>query len=1275
MSKMRRYGLPIIIGLILSIAWFFSIDYNAKASQVTLPEEYFFVFNGQQKKAGTEYEMKSPEVLLNITAGEEWMPDATVSWVSSETGVVSLENTTYGSNFVKLVRKGPGYSTITAVISTGTSSYSLSCQVKVGLEFDSQKTGLITSTTTKERVLILENIDDEKQIYLKYLDYVPVDETETVSGAAISASLLSFTSDNEGVVTVDEETGKIKAVGSGSAEITVTTNTMSSNDRPMEITLRAVVKPTFRLAYDDASGTHHDIDSVGKENEVGPGIGVAQGVPSEFVIESNAMIGTNLKWEVRDLDGKKLSPDSDLINYTVSEISGNVTFTNVKAGTYKIYAFANEKFTTGTNAPYAYMMVVVPINIADRNLVMTVGDTYSVLENSNIPDVDIFNYYETDPNIASIDIETGEISANRKGQTTIQLTYKSVSNLYDNDVIVGTITLNITVIDGIALSLTNAHIYTSGTVLLQALVTDPTKEIRWFTSDDKIATVEGGLVTGLKPGIVTITAQQIINGVAKKATCRVTVQQSVETVTITPAEVTIPIDGLQTLHATITPKNLSGITLTWKSSNDNIVEILESTPLSATIRGVEGGHAVISAINQNNIVVGYTHVRIQQPVTSIVLSETNVTLDLAMKRVQLRATVYPENALNKTVHWRSTDESIARVDQNGLVTLLNPGSVSIIATSDDNPRLTATCNMTIEIPVVSVALDETEKTMYVGQSTRLTYLVLPSNASKNSVIWTSTNTSVATVDKTGKVTAKKPGTAVIILKTLDGGKSVYCTITVRQVATGIKFDVTELDLKTDEYYYIKAELSPKDSTDNDLLWESTDTKVAIVDAHGKVTAKEAGNALIMARTEAGAIAYAKVNVTLPVEGLLLNFSDKTIYVGDEFELKVSVSPSEASELGVTWESSNTRVATIDKNGVVEGLMGGTTVITAKTLDGGYSATCVVTVWEKVTSIQLDHSMYRLGVGKSFVINADVLSSSATNKKVTWESSNEKVATVNKNGKVTGVALGYAVITATAQDGSEVEASCEVEVVRQVTRLTLDKGYVSMFVGDNTELKATIKPSNATYNEAAWSSSDESVAVVDEDGVVLALKPGTATITAFAQDNSGKRAMTYVTVSNRIPSTGITVMDKKLVMVSGEDKVVRVTLSPVASTDGYSWSTDNVAVAQVDPKTGKITARATGTAMITVMTDSGKTATIEVTVVGLNFTELTLEQYTTYNYALSVEGATTPVTWSIDNPEIAVLRRMNNTSTTISSRGTGTATITATVNGRKLQCKIKVVKIS
>ena len=1032
------------------------------------------------------------------------------------------------------------------------------------------------------------------------------------------------------------------------------------------------------MTFAVSPGTPHTYTSVGDNtgaNAITDAGGVVYQVPSSFVINSEAEYGTNLTWVIYDTESnpkKKLAEGtSNKMTYTISKISGNISFSGVKAGTYEIYAFANEKYNEDTHAPYAYMKVIVPIDLNDTNLVMSVGDTYNILENSNLPYIGVFSSFdfaEGNANIASMNFTNYTITAKKKGMVSLTLTYDTGLGLFDSSLVIPDKTINITVIDGIALSTTFATIYTKSTILLDALVSDNTSTVQWTSSDPGIATVAEGLVTGIKSGTVTITAKQTVDGVVKKATCTIVVQQSVTSIIVDPAEITLAIKAYKTLHATITPSNLSGVTLKWKSSNDKIVTVVETNAMTATIQGVSGGHAVISAINQDNVVVGYCAVSVQQPVTSIVLTETAVTVSLNTKNLQLRASVYPENALNQTVNWSSTDVTKATVNQNGLVTFKSSGTVSIIATSDDNPTVTAICNLNIQVPVVSVALDELAKTMYVGQSARLTYTILPTNASTNAVSWTSTNPSAVTVDNTGKVTAKSVGSSVIILKTIDGGYSVYCTIIVKQVATTVKFDVSELNLKTGEYYYIKTTLTPKNSTDNGLVWESSDTKVATVDSDGKVVAKKAGEVIVMARTEAGGIAYCKVNVTQPVQSLLLNFSEKTIYVKTKFTLEVSITPSSATNLNVTWKSSNEKVATVTKSGEVTGLIGGTAIITCATADGGFTSSCVLTVRETVTTIKLDFDTYNLGVEKTFKLTATVSTETATNQDVIWSSSNDKIATVNQKGKVTGISNGYVSITAMALDGSEVETSCEVRVVTPVESITISDNYISLYIGDSETLKATISPKNATIRTVMWTSSDPSVAIVDDDGVVTALKAGEAKISAETLDNSGKKQICYVVVNDRVPSTGITLQDKKVTMVPGEERIVEIVLIPSVSTDSVTWSSDNPSIAKVDKKTGKITALATGKAYISVMTDSGKTASIEVTVIGLSTTSIVIEEYTNYG-TLVVEGATTPVRWSIDNTLVAVV---NNGA--VSSRGMGTATITATVNGRRLTCKIKVVKI-
>jgi uncharacterized protein YjdB len=350
------------------------------------------------------------------------------------------------------------------------------------------------------------------------------------------------------------------------------------------------------------------------------------------------------------------------------------------------------------------------------------------------------------------------------------------------------------------------------------------------------------------------------------------------------------------------------------------------------------------------------------------------------------------------------------------------------------------------------------------------------------------------------------------------------------------------------------------------------------------------------------------------------------------------------------------------------------IITATTKDGGKTATCMVTVRERIVSITIDPATVKLGVGNSITLNAKVSNSSATNQTLRWVSSDVDIVSVDKKGKITAKKAGNAVITVYAQDGSGAEATSLVEVVRPVTRITIDKSSLSLYVGDTSKLTATITPSNASYKEAKWivtavdnpDREVKDIILIDEDGYITALKEGTVMVYAVAQDSTGKRASCYVTVSKRVPATSIVLADKKIIMIQGEQRDVKVVLNPIGSTDGLTWSSDNSGVASVNASTGRIRANATGVAYITVMTDSGKSATIEVTVIGLNRTEVVIGYYE--RASLEVDGASGKVRWDVENPLVATI----SSNGEIISRGVGTTYITATVNGRKLTCKVTVV---
>lgn len=1258
--KKRTKSFCIYLTALVFCAFFSVVAANTRKAEAATTMGYRFDFAATDYESGSQIELRTVNGYLAVEPKDstEGLPvTATVTFHSSDPNVITLEDTgTQG--MTKMVRKGPGFSTITAVVSDGQYNFAISCLVKVDLQIVG--TNFSTIDYSGHKILKLDKIGDKKDVILKYVDDVQFLNT-----------LVTWESSNEMVATVDEY-GKVTAVGAGRAEITVSTQTVSNQSQKISRTESVIVAPIGSFQYDEKYAGYKDKISTTTRSD-------------NFMIYINGQSAANLVWKVAQLVNKNGKPTevaldnkSDLLDYAINEYSGSVNFTNVKAGTYVIRAYVpskdgrGEEYIGNNAIPSFEAQVIVYFDMSDKKLLMNVGDTYNIIENSNIPNAGQFNYSSSNSNVAAVDRTTGIITAKNSSPTpvTITMSYRDngifeTGNGGEYNAGVPNIVIEVTVIDGIQLNYTEVTINTKGTVLLEPTLTNRVEEVTWTSSDERIAKVENGLVTGIKEGTAVITATQKINGIIKKATCTVYVQTSVESVTLDPKKVTLGIGKYETIQASVKPSSLKGVSLKWVSSDEEIVKITEAGKLSVTVQGVAGGTAVISAINQDNVVVGFSSVTVLQPVTGMTLSEAEVTSRIGDK-VQLRATIEPDNATNQKVTWKSSNSKVATVSDNGLVTMKSAGTASIICTSVDNPSVQAFCNVTVLKAVSSVSLDIESKEMYVGENYRLTYLVTPSDASTPNVTWTSTNTSVVTVDGTGMLTAKAVGQAEIIIKTVDGSYMDLCTIVVKQKPTNVKLSVSDLTMNAGEYFYLDAVLTPANSTKEGLVWECVDTNIATVSSSGRVSAKKGGQTIIIVKTENGATSYCKLTVLEAVTGLTLSPDRVTLDVGEKITLNPEFTPATASNTAVTWSSSDDEIASVDKDGEVTAKHGGIAVIQCQSDDGGYNAVCIITVIEEVTEIKITPEQYKLGLGKTFVLKAEITNSMASNKDIEWSSSDESIVTVDQNGKIRGVALGYATITAMALDGSDVEATCEVRVVTEVTGMTMNYTSITLIQGNTFQLDANIRPAEATYNTPAWESDNPDIAMVDDDGIVTAISPGTAWVTAKARDSSGKYCKCYVTVIAPIPATGVTTMVDKIVMAPGEKKTVVAKATPANTTDGMMWTSTDESIVRVNPVSGEITAIAPGSASVIVMMDSGKKAVIEVIVVGLNRTSVVMDYYST-GVTLYVEGATSTVRWYSTNPRVVEVRNGQ-----LTSRGSGTATIEARVNGRTLTCTVRVI---
>ena len=261
-------------------------------------------------------------------------------------------------------------------------------------------------------------------------------------------------------------------------------------------------------------------------------------------------------------------------------------------------------------------------------------------------------------------------------------------------------------------------------------------------------------------------------------------------------------------------------------------------------------------------------------------------------------------------------------------------------------------------------------------------------------------------------------------------------------------------------------------------------------------------------------------VQVPATEITLNATSQKLLTGKTVTLTATVTPSDTTDT-VVWTSSDESVATVSAEGVVTGVKAGTAVITATA--GSVKAECTVTVSKpapavtKVTKVTVTASARNIAAGKKVQLKAAVAPSKATNKAVTWKSSNTKVATVSSKGVVTfnKKAGGKKVtITATAKDGSKKYGKITLTCMKgSVKKITLS-GAKTLKAGKTTKVKAKVTTMNGTANKTlAWTSSNTKIATVDKTGKVKAVKgkKGTVTITARATDGSGKKATIKIRV--------------------------------------------------------------------------------------------------------------------------------------------------------------------
>lgn len=415
-----------------------------------------------------------------------------------------------------------------------------------------------------------------------------------------------------------------------------------------------------------------------------------------------------------------------------------------------------------------------------------------------------------------------------------------------------------------------------------------------------------------------------------------------------------------------------------------------------------------------------------------------------------------------------------------------------------------------------ITLKNSEISLGPGSSITLKY-DLAAGLNSSNVVWTSSNEKIAKVDSNGKVSGLTYGTTIITASI--NGTSSTCEVSVIRgfVATkGISLNKSTTSILVGSSETLINTISPATATNKDVIWSSSNTSVATVDSNGKVTAKKVGTTVITA-TSSGYSSTCTVTVvsTVGLKSISINKSSLTIKEQASSTLSVSYNPSNATNKKITWKSSNTGVAKVDSNGRVTGVSAGSATITAVSNDGGYVATCKVTVEalsKKVNNVSLDKNELTITAGEETTLKATINPSYAENKKVKWESSDEKIVKVDENGKVTAIKKGTAEIKVITEDGNK-EATCKVTVnTPPIKSISFKNEKQTVYINTKTTLVTVADPVTSEIENPIWTSSNEEVATV-ANGVITSLSIGQTTITVSNQDNT-ITASIEITVINK-----------------------------------------------------------------------------------------------------------------------------------------------------------------
>lgn len=752
----------------------------------------------------------------------------------------------------------------------------------------------------------------------------------------------------------------------------------------------------------------------------------------------------------------------------------------------------------------------------------------------------------------------------------------------------------------------------------------------------------------------------------------------VDRIVLTPTSASVQAGATVTLSALVLDAAGNAMRdrkVNWASENAAIATVSES----GVVTGVSSGLVNVAASSGGKSASAAITVT-ARPVSLVRITPGSATIpvtgSITLQAEALDASGAP--VLGRPVSWTSSNETLAVVSASGVVAGIAAGSVTISATIDGR---TGTAAITVAPQAVaSVAITPESETIVVGR--RVTFRATALDAQGNpltgrTVVWTSSDPTVAAVSSAGEVLGLAAGTAKI--RATVEGKSAEATVVVDPVPVArVVAAPTQITLNPGQTSQLIITLNDSAGnvlTGRSIVYTTSDPQIATVSATGLVTAVAEGTAQIQATAE-GKTATVSVTVNaVPVASIRITPQAVSLRIAQTTKLTAQAFDAQGNPLAnrkFTWISGAPSVATVNQLGDVAAIGTGTAAVFAAT--EGISASATITVSSiPVASVQVTPTSLSLQTGGSAQLTAtprDAGGNSLTGRVVVWSSSSDAIAVVSSTGRVTAVSAGNAVITATS-DGVSGTSSVTVSNV-PVASVTVTPANPTLSVNQTLGMTATMRDAAGNIlsgRTVTWASQNQAVATVNTQGVVTAVASGTATIVATSE---GVNGTTVITVST-IPVARVDVAPTTVSLNPGQTSQLTATAYDANNNvlvRPVTWVSSNTAVATVST-TGLVTAVASGNATISA-TSGGVTGTAVITVAQVPVASVTVTPGAPNMFPNDVLQLTAtardaggnvitgrPTTWSSSNTSVATVGTTTGLVTAVTQ---GAATITATVDG-------------